>query len=226
MNLAALFTGGKDSTYSLFLASKENSIKCLLNVTSESADSYMFHTVGSGLVGLQSKALGIPLMRASTEAVKEEELEDLRSLMAEAKRRYGIDGIVTGAIESRYQHDRIGGIAGQLDLKVVNPLWHTDVSKYMHDLVRGGFKAVIISVSADGLSKDLLGRIIDSALLDELGQLSRKYGFNLAFEGGEAETAVVDAPIFNSRISIDAYDVKSDGMKSFMLIKEAHLVAD
>ncbi|MCW1301971.1 MAG: diphthine--ammonia ligase [Candidatus Parvarchaeota archaeon] len=225
MDLAVLFTGGKDSTYSMFLASKENSIKCLLNVVSDSVDSYMFHTVGSNLVELQAKALEIPLIRTYTKAVKEEELEDLKFLMMKAKQDYGVDGVCTGAIESRYQSDRVRRIAEQLDLKVINPLWHIDVAKYMRDLVHDGFKAMIISVSADGLSKELLGRIIDGPLLEELDRLSRKYRFNLAFEGGEAETAVVDAPIFKSRISVDEYTVKSDGSKSFMLIKEAHLVA-
>ncbi|MEM0501400.1 MAG: ATP-binding protein, partial [Ignisphaera sp.] len=33
--------------------------------------------------------------------------------------------------------------------------------------------------------------------------LSRRYGFNAAFEGGEAETLVIDAPHYRSRICID-----------------------
>ena len=224
MEVGVLFTGGKDSTYSLYLASKENTVRCLINITSNSLDSYMFHTVASNLVKLQSEALGLPLVTASTEAVKEKELNDLESVIKVAKDRYNIQGIVTGAIESRYQSDRVSAIAERLGLNVINPLWHTGVRKYMHNLVDEGFKVIIVSVSADGLTKDLLGKVIDYDLLNKLERLSEKYNFHLAFEGGEAETAVIDAPVFKKKIIIDDYSVESDGMKSFIIIDKAHLV--
>ncbi len=224
MEVGVLFTGGKDSTYSLYLASKENPVRCLINITSNSLDSYMFHTVASNLVKLQSEALDLPLVTASTEAVKEKELDDLESVIKVAKDRYNIQGIVTGAIESRYQSDRVSAIAERLGLRVINPLWHTDVRRYMHNLVDEGFKVMIVSVSADGLTKDLLGKVIDKDLLNKLERLSEKYNFHLAFEGGEAETAVIDAPVFKKKIIIDDYSVESDGMKSFLIVDKAHLV--
>ncbi|MGC8516397.1 MAG: diphthine--ammonia ligase [Candidatus Acidifodinimicrobium sp.] len=224
MELGVLFTGGKDSTYSLYLASKENTVRCLINITSSNPDSYMFHTVASSLVELQSEALGLPLIRASTEAIKEKELDDLESAIKSAKDEYGIGGIVTGAIESRYQSDRVSAIAGRLGLKVINPLWHTDVRQYMHKLIDDGFKVVIVSVSADGLTEDMLGKEIDSEVLGKLEKLSEEYHFHLAFEGGEAETAVLDAPIFKRGIVLDSYSIKSEGTKSFLVIDRAHLV--
>ena len=61
------------------------------------------------------------------------------------------------------------------------------------------FKVVIVKVACDGLRKKLLGKEID---LEEIKKLSKKYRFNLAFEGGEAETLVLDAPNFKKKIEI------------------------
>ncbi len=79
MKVGALFTGGKDSTYSAFLAGKENEVVCLMNMYSENKDSYMFHTVGDKLLQMQADALLIPLERHKTKGIKEEELSDLRN---------------------------------------------------------------------------------------------------------------------------------------------------
>jgi diphthine-ammonia ligase len=38
--------------------------------------------------------------------------------------------------------------------------------------------------------------------LNELKGISKKHGINLAFEEGEAETFVTDAPVFTKRIQI------------------------
>lgn len=223
MNLGVLFTGGKDSTYAMYLASKEHQISCLINAVSKNPDSYMFHTVASNMVVLQSFAIGIPLERFNTAGNKEEELADLKNAVNAVKQRYGLDGIVTGAIASEYQANRIKKIADELDLKVVNPLWHIDIEKYLNNFIDDGFKAMIVSVSADGLEKDLLGKVIDKELLSTLKALSEKYRFNLAFEGGEGETCVIDGPIFKRRIVIDESEIMGSQNKFFLNIKNAHL---
>jgi uncharacterized protein (TIGR00290 family) len=61
---------------------------------------------------------------------------------------------------------------------------------------------------AMGLGPDWLGRLIDSEGVDELRSISRRYGVSLVFEGGEAETYVLNAPIFSRKIRIvEAYPV-------------------
>ena len=42
----------------------------------------------------------------------------------------------------------------------------------------------------------------DDKAIDELVEINKKVGINLAFEGGEAETLAVDGPIFKKRINI------------------------
>ena len=50
------------------------------------------------------------------------------------------------------------------------------------------------SVTSDGLEEHWLGRILNLENLEELEQLAKKFRFHVDGEGGEFETAVLDAP--------------------------------
>ena len=73
----------------------------------------------------------------------------------------------------------------------------------MEKIISLGFEVIISGVFAYGLDESWLGRKIDKKALNELIEINKKYAVNLAFEGGEAETLVVDGPIFKKRISIE-----------------------
>ncbi len=221
MKVGALFTGGKDSTYSAFLAGKDNEVVCLMNMYSENKDSYMFHTVGDKLLEMQAESLSMPLERHKTKGVKEEELFDLRNFISDIKERYGIEGVVSGALASEYQYNRINAILKDLKLASITPLWHVDIERYLNNLIKDSFHAMIVSVSADGLDESWLGREINSENLAKLIELSRKYRFNLGFEGGEAETAVLDGPNFKYRIEIEKSSVVRDEGKAYLNIEKA-----
>jgi diphthamide synthase (EF-2-diphthine--ammonia ligase) len=56
-----------------------------------------------------------------------------------------------------------------------------------------------------------------------LKQLSEKFRFNLNFEGGEAETFVIDCPLFSNPIKINQYEKKWDGYRGRFEIVDAEL---
>jgi predicted ATP pyrophosphatase (TIGR00289 family) len=107
MRVGVLFSGGKDSTLALSKAMKEHEVVCLITIISKNTESFMFHTPNIEITKLQAESIGLPLIQRITEGKKEEELEDLRKAVVEAKENYRIDGIVTGAVESVYQSKRI-----------------------------------------------------------------------------------------------------------------------
>ncbi len=200
MKVAVLFTGGKDSTYALFKT--KHNVKCLITIASENPHSYMFHTPNIELVKLQSRALNLPLIYKKTKGRKEEELKDLKKAIQLAIKRYKIQGIVSGAIESNYQKQRIDNICKELNLKSINPIWHTNSLKYLNSLIKNKFKTIITAISAEGLTKEWLGKEINKKTIEELKQLNEKYKLHLALEGGEAETLVLDCPLFNKKLKI------------------------
>lgn len=202
MNVAILFSGGKDSTMALYYALKEKEdVKYLLSMKSVNEESYMFHVPNIHVTDLLAEALDIPIISAVTPGVKEEELEDLKREFEKLK-SLGVEAIYTGALYSVYQKSRIEKLGSEVGLKIVSPYWHVDELEYMREIVSLGFKVIICGVAAWGLDESWLGRVIDDDVIDELVKLNEKYQVNIAFEGGEAETLAIDGPIFKKRLKI------------------------
>ncbi|MBQ8017406.1 MAG: TIGR00289 family protein [Methanobrevibacter sp.] len=205
MDVAVLFSGGKDSTMAIYAAleAKED-VKYLLSVKSRNDESYMFHVPNIHITDLLSQALEIPIMSVETDGIKEEELEDLKSAFVDLK-NLGVEAIYTGALYSVYQKSRIEKLGEETGLKIISPYWHVDELEYMRKIVSLGFKIMICGVAAWGLDESWLGRIIDDETIDELIKIHEKYYVDIAFEGGEAETLAIDGPIFKKRIEILKY---------------------
>ena len=205
MDVAVLFSGGKDSTMAVWAAleAKED-VKYLLSVKSRNDESYMFHVPNIHITDLLAQALEIPLMSVETDGIKEEELKDLKAAFQDLKDR-GVEAIYTGALYSVYQKSRIEKLGEEVGLKIISPFWHVDELEYMRKIVSLGFKIIISGVAAWGLDESWLGRAIDDECIDELVRLNEKYHVDIAFEGGEAETLAIDGPIFKKKIKILEY---------------------
>lgn len=202
MKSAVLFSGGKDSVMALNYAIENgDEVKYLLSIKSLNDESYMFHVPNIHLTDLISDAVGIPIIEVKTAGVKEEELEDLKDGFIQLK-ELGIEVIYTGALFSTYQKSRIERLAEEIGIEAYSPYWHKDPKEYMELVISKGFKVIISGVFAEGLDEKWLGRLIDEEALRELEKISEKTYLHLAFEGGEAETLVIDGPIFNKKIEI------------------------
>ena len=224
MRLGALFSGGKDSTFALFKARSEgHEIACLISLVSENPESYMFHTPNIHLVEMQAECLEIPLILKETKGEKEKELIDLKNAILEAKKKYKIEGIVTGAVASNYQKERIQKICDELSLRCVNPLWGINPEQYWNEILNNEFKVIISGIAAEGLGKEWLGIEADKENFKKLKELSKKFHFSLAFEGGEAETTVLDCPLFQKKIEIIDSEIKFKDNSGVYLIKRAKL---
>lgn len=226
MKLAVLFSGGKDSTYAAYLSKKEgHEIACLLSMIPGNPESHMFHTPNIELSALQASAIGLPYERFETRGEKEVEVEDLKRAIAVVKEKYGIEGIVSGAIASNYQKGRIDRICLELGLVNKAPLWGAVPGEYLRKFLADGFKAIFTAVSADGLGPEWLGRELDGASLSELEKLGEKYRLNVSLEGGEAETFVINGPIFKKSIIIRESEKLWQEGAGILKIRKAELVA-
>lgn len=225
MNLAALFSGGKDSTFSIYEAQNcGHTVKCLVTILASSEDSHLLHHPNIALTSLQAKSMGIPQITVAAESSDtKSELENLRDALAAAKKDYQVEGILHGGILSEFQKTKFGDVAKGLGLHVVSPLWQKNQHQYMRSLLDLGFEFVITSVSADGLDKSWLGKKITRDDLALLENLSEKHKFNLSFEGGEAETFVVNCPIFSSPIEIQNSSIFWDGYRGRFEIVRAKI---
>lgn len=225
--LGVLFSGGKDSTYAAWVMQQQNyDLSCLITLKSTNPDSYMFHTPNIHLVDMQAEALGIPLITQETAGEKEKELDDLKKAFEKAKKLYGIEGVVTGALASNYQRDRIEKVCDELGLIIFSPLWHKDQEAELREIIGKGFSFIITKVSSEGLDKTWLGRVITERDINQLVEINKKTGMNIAFEGGEAETLMIDGPLFKKRIEIEESDVIEESKNcAQMVIKKVSLAS-
>jgi ABC transporter with metal-binding/Fe-S-binding domain ATP-binding protein len=225
MRLGVLFSGGKDSTLALHLAAEKEKVVCLITILSKNEESYMFHTPNIDITALQAEALGLPQITKTTEGEKEKELSDLEDAIAEAARKFQIEGVVTGAVESVYQAERVQRICNRLGLWCFNPLWKHDQKALLEELLKKQFKVIISGVFAYPLDEKWLGKQIDTKLIDRLVDLQQKYGLSPSGEGGEIETTVLDAPLFKKKIEVLDYSTEAKGNSGVFRIKQARLVS-
>jgi predicted ATP pyrophosphatase (TIGR00289 family) len=148
------------------------------------------------------------------------ELSDLKDLIKNAIELFGIEGIVTGAVESVYQAQRVQKICSDLGLWCFNPLWQMDQIELLETLVRKKYNIIISAIAAYPLDESWLGRKLDSKMISELKALT---GVNPAGEGGEFESLVLNAPMFKREIKIIESEKEYDNHAGVFIVKEADL---
>ena len=136
MKLAALFSGGKDSTYAIYLAKKlGHSVDVLLTLYPHSSESHLLHYPNIKFTQLQAESMKTPqLIEETLSDDSENESKKLNNLISLAKEKYSIDGIVHGGILSEYQKDNFSLICEKNQLKIISPLWNKEPESYMKEL--------------------------------------------------------------------------------------------
>ena len=220
MNVAALFSGGKDSAFAVHLAKKQGlNVKYLVSLFPEKEDSWMFHSINIHLTEVLAEGIDIPLIKKQTQGKKEKELEDLKDVLKNLE----IDGVVSGAIASEYQKTRIRKICDELGIKSFTPLWGKKQDEILKEVIDVGFEVIIVGVFAEGLDKSWLGKKIDNKSINELVEIREKYLINEAGEGGEFETLVLDGPIFKKKLVLDEISKEWKRDHGVLRVEKAHL---
>lgn len=215
-NIGVLFSGGKDSCMAAYLTKEQGyNLSCLITLLPKNKESYMFHTPSINQTESQAQSMGLPILVYKTEGEKEKELVDLEDAIKNAKEKYNLDAIATGALHSVYQSSRIKKICEKLNLECFNPLWGKQEIPYLKELLEKNFKIVITGVFAYPLNQAWLGREINNKFIEEVTTLQEKYQIHAAGEGGEFETFVLNCPLFNQELKIKSFKDIKEGENSF-----------
>lgn len=222
---AILLSGGKDSVYAFHKAIKKFEVNTAIIMLPKNPSSWMFHAINAKYAVYVAKALGIKnIITKVTSGEKEKELDDLENVLARAKQKHGIKTIITGAIASSYQKTRFEKVAKKLKLGLYAPMWKKDQYAYMKEVIKK-VKFIIVGIFCEGIDKDYLGKVIEEKELARLYEASRKYGFNISFEGGEAETLAIDADFFKKRLKVYGKPKKLNDFEWVYEIKKVILEA-
>jgi len=94
----------------------------------------------------------------------------------------------------------------------------------LKELLREGFEFILVKVAGLGFGKSWLNRMISADDLKKLEELNRKYGVNVAGEGGEYESLVLNAPFYDKKLKIVESEIVEDGENTaHLVIKKAEL---
>jgi len=197
--LAGLFSGGKDSSYALYLAVKYGYHPVvLLNLRPDYGESLLYHCVGGEVVPLQAKALGLSLEIIDIPS-PEREVEALESALS----RLEVDALACGAVASNFQKRVFGEACESIGIEMVNPMWGKNDPDTLREIVDSGFDVIVAAVGAEGLGEEWLGRLLDAAAVEELLESSSRFRFSPMGEGGEYETLVLGSPMMSGRIEVE-----------------------
>lgn len=198
-------------------------VEALVTVFPEVKDSWMFHYPAIKWTSLQAQAAQIPQQVVRTKGVKEQELNDLSRGLEKLKKTKNVEAVVSGAVASEYQRTRIDNVCHELGLKSFNLLWHKNQERLVREQIESGFEIILTACNALGLDANWLGRKLTILDLEELVKLKKRYGLNVAFEGGEAETFVLKAPPFWGRLSITKSVAHWHGDSGYLEIEDVRL---
>ncbi len=207
MNVAVMFSGGKDSCYAVKYCLDKGWNVTLVAVKPVSDEAYLWHYATVELTPLQAEAMHLPLILIKCDEIgAEKEARCLEPVLA----NLNADALVMGGVGlQRTQIREISRVASKYGIKTIVPYEHYTSEQLLMEELESGLEILITEVAASGLDKEWLGRKINDCA-DELKTRSGKFGFDVLGEGGSYNTFVTDAPHFRKKIELENVRINWD----------------
>lgn len=194
------WSGGKDSTYTLYELKrlKEFEIAALVTTVTEDYDRISMHGVRRVLLEQQAASLGLPLEKVMiTRNASNREYEAKMQALLERYLSQGVSKVAFGDIFledlRQYREDNLAkiGMCG------VFPVWKRDTLEMARSFIAAGFRTVISCVDSQALDGKFVGRDFDEQFLADLPPNVDPCG-----ENGEFHSFVYEGPLFRAPIAL------------------------
>ncbi len=197
VKVVSLWSGGKDSCLACYKAIQQGyKVTSLFNFTNIDGRDSLSHGLPAGLLCKQAELTEMPFLQKAMP--KGAYRDEFKTLISEWKRKAGIEGIVFGDIYLQEHKDWIDKVCGELQVKSVMPLWGEDTKRLIKEFVQVGFKAIVVSINADFLDGEWLGRQINKEFIADL---EARGDVDFCGERGEFHTFVYGGPIFKKPVA-------------------------
>ncbi|MBI2671591.1 diphthine--ammonia ligase [Candidatus Woesearchaeota archaeon] len=224
MEVAILYSGGKDSTLAIEYAVRKNwDIKYLISVKPTRRDCYLFHYSTVELTKHIAKILGIKQVYVTcSEADPKKEAEIIKKIVE----KNPVEAVLLGGIGlQETQIKSVREALFSLGTEVFATHVGSDHVKLMQEMISNGYDIRISEVAADGLSSSWLGERLTKENINEFVSLAKKYGFHPGGEGGPYNTIVLDSPIFPQRLEIVSFEkVMDEKFSGYIDVKEVKVI--
>ncbi|MFP4631864.1 MAG: diphthine--ammonia ligase [Halobacteriota archaeon] len=216
MKAAVLYSGGKDSSYALAHAIEHYEVEAVVTVEAPTA-SYMYHVPAVEVARTAAEKAGHDVLAVEVDG--DDEITPLERTLAELD----ADVVVSGAVASDYQRERVDGVADRLGMEHDAPLWHVDPRQKLRE-VAGDYEVMVTAVAADGLDRDWLGRRLTDEAVDELLALETTHGVHPMGEGGEYESLALSGPHLPFEIDVE-FERRWDGVRGEVEVTQYEIPA-
>lgn len=199
------WSSGKDAALALFKIQKEGeyTVEKLVTSVASEGDRISMHGIRRELLEKQAQSLNIPLKVIYLP--KDPGLEQYNKILFEAITELKAKGVTHSVFGDIFLEDLRQYREKELlkvNITAVFPLWKKNTLQILKDFIDLGFKAVIICVNANFLSKSFCGRTIDKNFIEDLPD-----GVDPCGENGEFHTFVYDGPNFNFPIYFEVGEI-------------------
>lgn len=223
VKVAIMYSGGKDSTLALeYALSKGWEVRYLLSVKPTRTDCYLFHYATVEHTSRVSSMLGIKHYLISCSVAN---AEKEANLIRDFVKKHMVDALILGG--TGLQETQLKSLQKALlpiGVEVFAAHAGEDHGEVFKKMLDRGYEILISQVASDGLMK-WLGKVITKDNFEELAKDSFKYGFHVGFEGGYADTFVLNAPLFKQKIIIENMEInKEDDYCGHVVIKKLNMV--
>lgn len=203
MKVLSSWSGGKDSCYALMKAVQQGlQPTVLLNMMNENGKVSRSHGIPLAILEQQAVQMQLPLVAVPASWSQYE--ENYIATLHQIKEKYAIEGVVFGDIDLEPHREWEEKVCTAANLKAFLPLWQQDRIHLVHGMIDNGIETLIVSCNLQ-MGEGYLGKILTKELVYELAQK----GIDPCGENGEFHTLVIDCPLFENKIQLPSFEVKT-----------------
>jgi len=200
-----MYSGGKDSTFAIDMAKEKGwDIRYLISIKPTRTDCYLFHYATVEHTKELAKIMKIPhVFGKCSVADPEQEALIVKNIVQKNQKTNPVNAVVLGG--TGLQETQLKSI--QNALRPLGIEVFASHSGEEHDLViekmlDKGYEIMVTQVASDGLMR-WLGKTITKENFNELREDSVNFKFHIGFEGGYADTLVLNCPLFGKRLAAE-----------------------
>lgn len=223
MNVAILYSGGKDSNYAVdYAKSKGWNIQYLLSVKPSRKDCYLFHYATVEHTPQQAELLGLQhFLLGCDVADPEKEADIVKSFVRSHQEDFPVEAVILGGTGLQMtQLKAVQQALRPLNVEVFAAHAGLDHEAVFKEMIDKGYEIMLTQVASEGLA-GWLGKKITKDNFAQLEADSKKFGFHIGFEGGYGDTFVCNSPLFSKKLVVkDAHNVMDDSYCGHVEFKE------
>lgn len=207
------WSGGKDSALALQKILKENKYEviALLTTFNEKDQTSSAHSIPLHLMKKQAKSMGIELFPVFINKEPGDYEVKMRQVVDHFL-KLGVAHFIFGDLYIKEVRKYRESKLNPLGIEVVEPIWGKTPEQVMENFFDSGIKAKIVTIQADKLDSNYIGKDLSPSLIKEFPK-----GIDICGENGEYHTFAYAGDLFKKEIDLEiietyklSFDIRLD----------------